>query len=185
MNCSLPAIDKENERFPFCIVWSPLPGITTFFPFIGHVGIGDSRGNLYDFQGDFYIGENRMLFGKVVKYLDLRSVFIPALLSSKGSSKPIQEQVEQYDLVIHQVTRSFRQHQRYSFIRNNCHNFVACAINAQPQIQLSSKRWSVFQIAWKCMTKGKYVSKKLFFFTHFGTLVILCIIAFVLLIIMI
>ncbi|KDO17647.1 hypothetical protein SPRG_16958, partial [Saprolegnia parasitica CBS 223.65] len=39
-----PAIDVARDRFPFCIVWSPLPVITWFLPFIGHMGIGDSHG---------------------------------------------------------------------------------------------------------------------------------------------
>lgn len=37
-------IDPANDRFPFCIVWSPLPVITWFLPFIGHLGIADSQG---------------------------------------------------------------------------------------------------------------------------------------------
>lgn len=37
-------IDSENDRFPFCIVWSPLPVITWFLPFIGHMGIADAQG---------------------------------------------------------------------------------------------------------------------------------------------
>jgi hypothetical protein len=38
----------ERSRFPFSIVWSPLPGITWFLPFVGHMGITDSRGVIYD-----------------------------------------------------------------------------------------------------------------------------------------
>lgn len=37
-------IDPKNDRFPFCIVWSPLPVITWFLPFIGHLGIADAQG---------------------------------------------------------------------------------------------------------------------------------------------
>lgn len=32
-------IDVKNQRFPFCIVWTPLPCISFFIPFIGHTGI--------------------------------------------------------------------------------------------------------------------------------------------------
>ena len=32
-------IDVKNQRFPCCIVWSPLPPITWILPFIGHTGI--------------------------------------------------------------------------------------------------------------------------------------------------
>jgi len=32
-------IDKINHRYPFCIVWTPLPLISWFIPIIGHTGI--------------------------------------------------------------------------------------------------------------------------------------------------
>lgn len=32
-------INPENDRFPYCIVWTALPLITWIIPFIGHTGI--------------------------------------------------------------------------------------------------------------------------------------------------
>jgi len=32
-------IDKINHKYPYCIVWTPLPIISWFLPFIGHTGI--------------------------------------------------------------------------------------------------------------------------------------------------
>jgi hypothetical protein len=32
-------IDKENNRYPYCIVWTPLPVISWIIPIIGHTGI--------------------------------------------------------------------------------------------------------------------------------------------------
>jgi hypothetical protein len=32
-------IDVEKDKFPFCIVWTPLPLISWFIPIIGHTGI--------------------------------------------------------------------------------------------------------------------------------------------------
>ncbi len=32
-------IDIERNRFPFCLVWTPLPLISWFLPMIGHTGI--------------------------------------------------------------------------------------------------------------------------------------------------
>lgn len=45
------ADDVKRSRFPFAIVWTPIPCLTWFFPFIGHMGICDSRGVSYDFAG--------------------------------------------------------------------------------------------------------------------------------------
>ena len=65
-------IDVSRSRFPYCIVWTPLPGITALFPFIGHMGIADSRGVIYDFAGPYSIGVDDMAFGKPVRYLQVR-----------------------------------------------------------------------------------------------------------------
>ena len=37
-------IDVAAHRFPFCLVWSPIPLLTWFVPFIGHLGLADSKG---------------------------------------------------------------------------------------------------------------------------------------------
>jgi transmembrane protein 222 len=48
-----------------------LPGITWLFPFIGHLGIGDSRGVIYDFAGPYYIGIDNLAFSRPIRYLQL------------------------------------------------------------------------------------------------------------------
>jgi hypothetical protein len=49
-----PPASVERSRFPFSIVWSPLPVITWFLPIVGHMGITDSRGVIYDCEwGNF------------------------------------------------------------------------------------------------------------------------------------
>ncbi len=32
-------IDIEQNRYPYCIIWTPIPVLSWFFPFIGHTGI--------------------------------------------------------------------------------------------------------------------------------------------------
>jgi hypothetical protein len=41
-----------QQRYPYCIVWTPLPPITWLVPFIGHMGIATSAGIIYDFAGE-------------------------------------------------------------------------------------------------------------------------------------
>jgi hypothetical protein len=67
----LPLPDPAGNRYPCCIVWSPLPLITLFIPFIGHLGICDSEGLIYDFAGPYTIGEEFMAFGHPTRYLQL------------------------------------------------------------------------------------------------------------------
>lgn len=33
-------INPDNDRFPFCIVWTAIPLLTWLIPVIGHTGIG-------------------------------------------------------------------------------------------------------------------------------------------------
>jgi hypothetical protein len=40
-------VEPEKNRFPLCLVWSPLPVITWFLPFIGHLGIANSNGFVF------------------------------------------------------------------------------------------------------------------------------------------
>ena len=42
--------DFRRHRYPCAITWSPLPGLTCCCPCIGHMGIADSNGIIYDFQ---------------------------------------------------------------------------------------------------------------------------------------
>ena len=48
-------VDVQRDRFPFSIVWTPLPLLTWLFPFIGHLGIARSDGLVHDFAGPYYI----------------------------------------------------------------------------------------------------------------------------------
>jgi len=56
-------VDPARNRYPYCIVWSPLPPITWLLPFIGHTGICDSEGVIWDFAGPYTIGREKMAFG--------------------------------------------------------------------------------------------------------------------------
>ena len=45
----------EEDDFPLCIVWCPLPLLTWIIPFIGHLGIANSEGIINDFVGPYTI----------------------------------------------------------------------------------------------------------------------------------
>lgn len=61
-----------NNDIAFNILWSPLPFISWFVPFIGHLGIADSRGIASDFQGPYYVGDDgRMAFGNPTRVLKM------------------------------------------------------------------------------------------------------------------
>ena len=60
-----PKVDVCNNRFPYSIVWGPLPPITCCCPVVGHMGIGDSQGRIHDFAGPYCIGVDDFMVGCV------------------------------------------------------------------------------------------------------------------------
>ena len=72
-------IDSKNARFPYCIVWTPLPCITWLIPPIGHMGIAYSTGVIRDFAGPYYVSEDNLAFGSTTRYLQLE----PELIKGK------------------------------------------------------------------------------------------------------
>jgi hypothetical protein len=63
--------DNNNKRYPYCIVWTPLPLISWFIPLIGHTGICSSKGVIHDFAGSEYVSIDDMAFGEPHKYVYL------------------------------------------------------------------------------------------------------------------
>jgi hypothetical protein len=74
-NNSVASHDSSRQPdFSFCILWSPLPVLTWIVPFIGHLGVADSRGYSHDFQGPYSVGTSRkaiMAFGPTTRYLKM------------------------------------------------------------------------------------------------------------------
>ena len=64
-------IDPVRARFPFCIVWTPLPCITWLLPPIGHMGIAYSTGVIRDFAGPYYVSEDNLAFGSTTRFVQL------------------------------------------------------------------------------------------------------------------
>ena len=56
-------MDINKQRFPSCLVWTPIPGLTWVFPFIGHLGIAHEDGVIRDFAGPYYVSTDSFAFG--------------------------------------------------------------------------------------------------------------------------
>lgn len=69
--CILGPIDPKRARFPCCIVWTPLPLLSWFIPFIGHIGICREDGVILDFAGPNFVCVDHFTFGAVVRYIQL------------------------------------------------------------------------------------------------------------------
>jgi len=77
------AIDSENARFPFCIVWTPLPLISWLLPFIGHTGVATSHGIIHDFAGPYTVSIDDLAFGETHKYIRILTVPFIGMCSCK------------------------------------------------------------------------------------------------------
>lgn len=110
---TVPAIDHEQQRYPYCIVWTPLPVISWFLPFIGHTGIGDSNGTLYDFAGPYTIGVGRLSFSAPTKYLPM---------------DPTQCTLANWDEGIREGNKVYKGRMHNLFC-DNCHSHVAKCLN--------------------------------------------------------
>merc|ERR1719214_248219 len=69
-------VDVARNRYPYSITWLPLPCVTCCCPCVGHMGVADSQGVIYDFAGPFRIGKEYMAFGSPTRYLQLNPELI-------------------------------------------------------------------------------------------------------------
>ena len=75
--CSDDESMKVNARlqlFPYCIVWTPLPLIGWFFPFVGHMGICRSDGTILDFAASYFVNVGEFAFGAPSRYVQFDPV---------------------------------------------------------------------------------------------------------------
>jgi len=135
-------IDKERHRYPYCIVWTPIPCLTWLFPFIGHMGICMSSGVIRDFAGPHYVSEDNMAFGNPTRYLE----FDPAKATggAAGWDSAVAEASEIY---------SGRMHNLFC---DNCHSHVATALNIMQYN--GSTSWNMVKLCFMMFCQGKNVS---------------------------
>lgn len=133
-------IDFEKSRFPYCIVWTPIPFITWFIPIIGHMGIATSSGVIRDFAGPYYVSEDEMAFGKPTKYWKLES--------SKVLS-------ESWDWAVSEASDEYKK-RMHNLCCDNCHSHVAMALNLMRYNGSSS--WNMVKLCFMMLIYSHYVS---------------------------
>nr|CAG4635154.1 EOG090X0GY7 [Alona affinis] len=135
-------IDSRKHRYPYSIVWTPIPLITWIFPFIGHMGICTSAGVIRDFAGSYYVSEDQMGFGHPTKYLQLDISKVPGGVSA-------------WDRAVQEASEEYKSHMHNLFC-DNCHSHVALALN---KMTYPGKRnWNMFALCWQMLAYGKHVS---------------------------
>jgi len=132
------------SQLSFCILWSPIPMITWLFPFVGHLGIADSRGVVYDFQGPYSIGVRttpHMAFGSIT-----RKLFVGRVSSAE------------WDRAIYAANDVYKERMHNLFC-DNCHSHVANALNQMDGIRiLGFSKFNMVNLAIIMFFKGRFLS---------------------------
>ncbi|NXK23909.1 TM222 protein, partial [Arenaria interpres] len=136
-------LDAERGRFPYCVVWTPIPVLTWLFPIIGHMGICTSTGVIRDFAGPYFVSEDNMAFGKPVKYWKL------------DPSKVYSTSPNAWDTAVHDASEEYK-HRMHNLCCDNCHSHVALALNLMRYDNSTS--WNMVKLCFFSLLYGKYVS---------------------------
>lgn len=135
-------IDKSKDRYPCCIVWTPIPLLTWLCPIIGHMGIALSSGVIRDFAGPYYVSEDNMAFGRPTKYWQLK----PAL--ARGG-------ITGWDRAVTQASDIYKERMHNLFC-DNCHSHVATALNLMEYDD--SLNWNMVKLAFLMILHSSYVN---------------------------
>ncbi|KNC87089.1 hypothetical protein SARC_00765 [Sphaeroforma arctica JP610] len=158
-------IEPAIARFPFCLVWTPLPVITWFLPFVGHTGIASSTGVIRDFAGSFMVNEDDMAFGSPTRYVQLDPAKVRSLTYTYNES-------------IRTISIDFNQKQHNLFLQN-CHSHVACCLNRM--LYEGRDDWNMFKVAWLFVREGHFVGRAEMISTLAPFMVVLVLVVFLVL----
>jgi hypothetical protein len=147
-------IDIRKNRYPYCLVWTPLPLITWLLPFIGHTGICTKDGVIHDFSGSYSVTVDDMAFGEPTKYVKLDI-----------------EDKKRWDDCVIQGDSTYGE-QCHNLFSNNCHSHCAFVLN---QAQHKGGGWNMIYIAWILVIRGRYTGFSGFLKTYAGFFVIMTI----------
>ncbi|OUC48228.1 leucine Rich repeat-containing domain protein, partial [Trichinella nativa] len=133
-------VDAKNNRFPLCLVWTPIPFISWLLPFIGHLGIALSTGVIHDFSTSGYVSEDHMAFGKPCRYYKCDLIMVLG-------------KHQQWDRCVRMASNEYRSRQ-HNIFWDNCHSHVALALNLMPYGR--NANWNMLKLCVLMFFKGRY-----------------------------
>jgi hypothetical protein len=141
--------DIKRSKFPFCVVWTPLPLISWFLPMIGHTGICVSDGSVHDFAGPFYIGVDDMAFGKPTKFWQCDPYKVGKQTAESESAQ------DSWDCAVETADRIYVK-MMHNICCNNCHSHVARALNSMAYE--GKTNWTMISVFFRITLNSSYVS---------------------------
>jgi len=154
-------LDVSQNLYPYSIVWTPIHPITWLLPFVGHLGICDSKGIIHDWGGGS-ANLDCMMFGNPTRYLRLH---VPQSDLEDSRIAP------DWDRSVQGADNDFQRRIHCMICGSDCHSHVACALN---MMQYGGFLWwnKVFLAAWIFFC-GKHTSLAGFIKTWIGTVIML------------
>ncbi|XP_069116069.1 transmembrane protein 222-like isoform X2 [Argopecten irradians] len=159
-------IDHYKCRYPYSIVWTPIPCLTWLFPFIGHMGICMTSGVIRDFAGPYYVSEDCMAFGNPTKYWQLD-------LSKVRNGK------DNWDKAVHEASEEYKG-RMHNLCCDNCHSHVAMALNLMHYN--GGSNYNMVYLCFMMLIHGKYTSACAFVKTWLPFLIMVSVIVTVVLV---
>ncbi|KAL8473826.1 hypothetical protein ACS0TY_030618 [Phlomoides rotata] len=171
-------LDQTRSRFPCCIVWTPLPVLSWFFPCIGHIGICREDGVILDFAGPNFVCVDNFAFGAPTRYMQLSKEQCCTFLDIPAHD-PEEETIQNgdrreimtWDGALRKSTQEY-QHQSYNILTCNCHSFVANCLN---RLKFQAGDWNVVNVAILIFIRGQFVSRLAILRTYLPFILVLCI----------
>ncbi|KAM6967744.1 transmembrane protein 222-like [Aplochiton taeniatus] len=136
-------VDFKHSRYPYCIVWTPIPILSWLLPFIGHIGICTSSGVIRDFAGSYFVSEDNMAFGRPTKYWKLN---VDQVCGNGPTT---------WDKAVHDASDEYKSRQ-HNLCCDNCHSHVALALNLMRYDNSTS--WNMVNLCLLALIHGKHVS---------------------------
>eukprot|EP00667_Euglena_gracilis_P021037 EG_transcript_22929 len=166
-----PRTDPAHNRFPYAIVWTPIHPITWVLPFVGHMGIADSRGIIMDFTG--MIGVDQMAFGNPTRYivLDPKQCRVSPTPPSEADAEQ-DDTAAIWDDGLLRANQTFEDHMHCMVVGHDCHSHVAEALNNLKYRNCTS--WNKVLLAAWIFVCGRHVGLRGFLLTWLPFLVLLC-----------
>ncbi|KAI6242978.1 hypothetical protein M3Y99_00208500 [Aphelenchoides fujianensis] len=139
------SVNERRHRFPFSVVWTPIPIISWLLPFVGHMGICTSRGVIRDFAGSYYVSEDQMGFGWPTCYLQL-------------DPEKVDGGAQAWDNAVAEASEEYKHHMHNLFC-DNCHSHTALALNL---MRYNGKtNWNMFTLCFLTFFKGKRLGEEM------------------------
>lgn len=157
-NHPVQPLDVKNGKFPYCLVWVPLPIVAWLVPFVGHVGICREDGVILDFAGNINI--DNLAFGSCAKYVRLSRHKCCFPHPRFGHTCKIADKhatagmAYSWDDAISRSVQVFGR-KSYNFFTCNCHSFVANCMNRMAYG--GHTNWNLVDVLLLALVQGEFV----------------------------